>query len=61
MTSYATDEKEHDEYVALLEQENAKLLAALEDMLFCFAPAQLSPKPKVKKPKRNSFCAHGLI
>jgi hypothetical protein len=37
MTSYATDEKEHDEYVALLEQENAKLLAALEDMLFCFA------------------------
>jgi hypothetical protein len=33
----ATDEKEHDEYIALLEQENAKLLAALEDMLFCFA------------------------
>jgi hypothetical protein len=28
----ATDEKEHDEYVALLEQENATLLAALENL-----------------------------
>jgi hypothetical protein len=33
MTSYATDEKGHDEYVALLEQQNATLLAALELVL----------------------------